>query len=94
MPTEIKQLRDEEGQRTVLLVSGEMFSEDARLLARIAAEAAASTGDSITLDLSDLDLLDSDAAHILRHAADEHRYTIAGTDILLQTAINEAERQA
>ena len=92
MPTEIKQVRDEDAGRTVLLVSGEVFHDDARLLGRIAADVMESTGDRVTLDLSDIDLIDSEAAHILRQLADEAGVTIAGTDALLQTAINEAER--
>jgi anti-anti-sigma regulatory factor len=92
MPTEIKQIRDEAACRTVLRVSGEMFREDALLLGRIADGIAGSTGDAVTLDLADLDLLDSEAAHILRQLAEEQGYALGGMDVFLQTAIDAAER--
>ena len=94
MPTQIKQVRDEEAECTVLLVSGEMFQDDARLVARIAEAVRADTGDKVRIDIAELDLLDSEAAHILRELADEPGFTIEGTDVLLQTAIDEAERHA
>jgi anti-anti-sigma regulatory factor len=92
MPTEIKQVRDETRRRTVLRVSGEMFRDDAELLGRIADGLHRDTLDEITLDLADLDLLDSEAAHILRHLADDHGYELTGTDTLVQHAIDTAER--
>src|SRR5690348_6814921 len=94
MPTEIKQIRDEAARRTVLRVSGEMFRDDAVLLARIAHEVGRDTSDAVALDLSDLDLLDSDAAHVLRQLAEERGFSIEGIDVLIQTAIDEAERHA
>jgi anti-anti-sigma regulatory factor len=94
MPTEIKQVRDETTGRTVLRVSGEMFRDDAELLERIAAEIAQTSGDTVVLDLADLDLLDSDAAHVLRQLADTHGYSIEGLDVLVQSAIDEAERHS
>jgi len=94
MPTEIKQVRDEAGKRTVLRVSGEMFRDDAELLGRIADEIAETTGDLVTLDLADLDLLDSEAAHILRQLAEQQGYALAGMDVFLQTAIDAAERHS
>ena len=93
MPTEIKQIRDEAAARTVLRVSGEMFRDDALLLVRIAEQLCEETSDSVVIDLADLDLLDSDAAHILRRSSEKHGFMIEGTDILLQTAIDEAERR-
>jgi anti-anti-sigma regulatory factor len=94
MPTEIKQIRDESAHRTVLRVSGEMFRDDAVLIARIAHEVGRDTSDAVTLDLADLDLLDSEAAHVLRKLADERGFSIEGTEVLIQTAIDEAERHA
>ena len=94
MPTEIKQVRDEANGRTVLRVSGEMFRDDAELLARIAHDVHLETLEPIALDLADLDLLDSEAAHILRQLAEKDGYTLEGTDVLLQSAIDEAERQS
>jgi anti-anti-sigma regulatory factor len=93
MPTEIKQIRDEEAARTVFRVSGEMFRDDALLLARIAEEVGRETSDSLVIDLADLDLIDSDAAHILRQLSEKSGFSIEGTETLLQTAIDAAERQ-
>lgn len=92
MPTEIKQIRDEAARRTILRVSGEMFREDAELLVRIAHDVGRDTSDAVTLDLSDLDLLDSEAAHVLRQLSEEPGFTIEGIEVLLQTAIDAAER--
>jgi len=94
MPTEIKQVRDETRGRTVLRVSGEMFRGDAELLARIAEDVHRELLEPVALDLADLDLLDSDAAHILRQLADKDGFTLEGTDVLLQSAIDAAERQS
>lgn len=87
-------MRDEARRRTVLRVSGEMFREDAELLARIADEARRATSGAVSLDLSDLDLLDSEAAHVLRQLAEERGFVLEGMDVFLQSAIDEAERQA
>jgi anti-anti-sigma regulatory factor len=94
MPTEIKQVRDEANERTVLRVSGEMFRSDAELLRRIAEDIHRELSEPVALDLGDLDLLDSEAAHILRQLTDQDGFTLEGTDVLLQSAIDEAERQS
>ena len=92
MPTEIKQIRDEAAGRMILRVSGEMFRDDAVLLAKIAEEVGCETSDALVIDLADLDLLDSEAAHILRHLTKKQGLSIEGTDVLLQNAIDVAER--
>jgi len=92
MATEIKQVRDEARHRTILRVSGEMFRSDAELLERIASDITASSGDAITLDLADLSLLDSEAAHILRRLSSGNGLDIEGLDVLVQGAIDDAER--
>lgn len=71
-----------------------MFREDAELLARIADEVRRDTSGAVSLDLSDLDLLDSEAAHVLRQLAEERGFVLEGMDVFLQSAIDEAERQA
>jgi anti-anti-sigma regulatory factor len=92
MPTEIKQVRDETRERTILRVSGEMFRDDALLLERIVDEVVRDTSEPLVIDLADLDLLDTEAAHILRRLAEQQHLSIEGTDVLLQTAIDVAER--
>ena len=93
MPTNIDQIRDAERKVTRLRIDGEMFGVDAALVYRIATCIHADTGDSIILDLADLDLLDSEAATILRDLVDREGYTIEGMEIFLQTVVNNAERQ-
>lgn len=92
MATEINQVRDEARHRTILRVSGEMFRSDAELLERIASDITASSGDAVTLDLADLSLLDSEAAHILRRLSVDNGLRIEGLEVLVQGAIDDAER--
>ena len=92
MPTQITQIRDERRSVTILRVDGEMFSDDAVLLEKIAIEMRGETGDDIILDLADLDFLDSDAAPILRRLASLDGFSIEGIEIFLQNVVNNAER--
>ena len=94
MPTQIKQIWDDSRTSIILRVAGEMLLEDAELLKRIAMDAHTETGDPVILDLADLDFLDSEAAHVLRHLTDLEGFTIEGMEIFLQTVVNEAERHA
>ena len=93
MPTNIDQIRDAESKVTRLRIDGEMFGVDAALVYRIATGIHEDTGDSIILDLADLDLLDSEAASILRDLVDREGFTIEGMEIFLQTVVNDAERR-
>lgn len=92
MPTQITQIGDERRGVTILRVEGEMFSDDAVLLEKIAIEMRSATGDNIILDLADLDFLDSEAAPILRRLASLDGFSIEGIEIFLQTVVNNAER--
>ncbi|MEO6656618.1 MAG: STAS domain-containing protein [Pyrinomonadaceae bacterium] len=92
MPTQITQIRDERRGVTILRVDGEMFSDDAVLLEKIAIEVRGENGDNIILDLADLDFLDSDAAPVLRRLASLEGFSIEGIEIFLQTVVNNAER--
>ena len=92
MPTEIKQVRDEAKGRTILRISGEMFGTDADLLERIVGDIKDSEHASVTLDLADLDLLDSEAAHVLRRLSINDDVEIEGLEVLVQGAIDDAER--
>jgi anti-anti-sigma regulatory factor len=93
MPTEIKQVSNADRGETVLHVSGEMFLEDAALLAKIGSDLRRDTHDLIVLDLADLDLLDSEAAHILRTLSKTEGFRIEGVEIFLQSVVDEAERR-
>ena len=92
MATQITQIDDEAQRRTTLRVEGEMLGDDADLLERICAEIRTATGNRITIDLADLDFLDSEAAPILRRLASRDGYTIEGIEIFLQSVVNDAER--
>ena len=92
MPTQITQ-RESEG-RTFLQVEGEMLVDDAVLLERIATELHDSTRGEVTIDLADLDFLDSDSASVLKRLGSQPGVSIEGLEIFLQSAIDAAERSA
>jgi hypothetical protein len=48
----------------------------------------------VTIDLSDLDFLDSDSAAVLRRLDSRIGIRIEGIETFLQTAVNTAEKQA
>ena len=90
MATQIRQIDDND--KTILRVEGEMHHEDAVLLDRIAIGIRNDTGNSITIDLADLDFLDSEAAPILKRLSDLDGFAIDGIEIFLQAVVNDAER--
>jgi anti-anti-sigma regulatory factor len=92
MPTNIIQTRDARSGVTTLKVDGEMLYDDAVLLEKIAVCMRDETGDDVTIDLADLDLIDSDAASIIRRMGDEAGFAIEGMEIFRQTIVNNAER--
>jgi len=93
MPTQIKQIDDPDRGITIFRVEGDMLFEDAILLGRIAKDHQEDTGNSITIDLADLDFLDSDSAPILKRLESEHGFEIIGTEIFLQSLVNAAEKR-
>ncbi|MGI9035634.1 MAG: STAS domain-containing protein [Pyrinomonadaceae bacterium] len=93
MPTNITQIEDGEGGKTILRVEGEMFADDALLLEKIALEMRADGAKNLTFDLADLDFLDSESASILKRLEREHDFKIEGMEIFLQTIVNEAEHK-
>ncbi len=90
MPTQITQT--ESNGRVLFRIEGDMLVEDALLLEKIAVEIHAESGSKITVDLADLDFLDSDSAPILKRLQGEHGFAIEGMEIFLQSAIDSAER--
>ena len=50
------------------------------------------TGDAISIDLADLDLLDSEAAPILKRIGQQDGIEIVGIEIFRQTIVDSAER--
>ncbi len=93
MATQITQMEDVERGKTVLRVEGEMKYEDAVLLEKIAVEMRGEIGKNLTIDLADLDFLDSDSAPIIKRMEHEHGFEIEGIEFFLQAVINETERR-
>jgi anti-anti-sigma regulatory factor len=91
MPTTITEVEDTERNKRILRVEGSMTRDDAVLLEKIALDMRAHTGENLTLDLADLDFLDSESAPILKRMEHEHGFEIEGIQIFLQTIINEVE---
>ncbi|MFN2501658.1 MAG: hypothetical protein ABR530_06570 [Pyrinomonadaceae bacterium] len=92
MPTQITQIDNVNENRTTLRVEGEMGEDDALLLERIGTEIRNATGNTVLIDLADLDVIDSDAAPILRRLGTTRGFQVHGIEIFLQTVINNAER--
>ena len=93
MPTTLTQIEDVERGKTVLRVEGEMMEQDALLLEKIALDLREQSGNNLTLDLADLDFLDSESAPILKRMQREHGFEIEGVEFFLQSVINETENR-
>jgi anti-anti-sigma regulatory factor len=93
MPTQITQVDDPETGKAIFRVEGQVLRDDAVLLERIANDFAESTGRSVDIDLADVDFIDSEAAPILKRLESDDGIRLTGIEILLQNAVNEAERQ-
>ena len=94
MPTEITQTDAADSNLTILRVCGELMNEDAVVLERVVASIREETGRTIVIDLSGLDFIDSEAAPSLRRVEAREGVSVEGLDILLQSSIDHAERQA
>ena len=94
MPTNIIQTVDETSNRIILRIEGDMLLEDALLLEKIAVGMSGDVDGGLTIDLADLDFLDSESAPVLRRLASENGFTIEGMEIFLQSAIDSAERNS
>ena len=92
MPTNIIQTVDEATNRIILRIEGDMLLEDALLLEKIAVGMRDDEDADVTIDLADLDFLDSESASVLRRLATEKDFKIEGMEIFLQSAIDSAER--
>jgi anti-anti-sigma regulatory factor len=92
MPTNITQVEDTERDKTILRVEGEMFLEDALLLEKIALDMREAIGKNLTLDLADLDLLDSESAPVLKRMEREQHFEIEGLEFFLQKVLDETEK--
>lgn len=93
MPTTIRQIEDVDRGKIVLRVEGEMTEEDAVLLEKIALDLRGQMAKNLTLDLADLDFLDSESAPILKRMEREHGFEIEGIEYFLQTVVTETEKR-
>ncbi len=93
MPTNLTQIEDTERGKTILRVEGEMMEQDALLLEKIALDLREQSGQNLTLDLADLDFLDSDSAPILKRMQTEHGFEIEGIEFFVQTVVSETENR-
>ena len=94
MPTNITQSISEADGHVILRVEGDMMLDDALLLEKLALEMRSHYGRDLTIDLADLDFLDSESAPVLKRLEREHGFAIDGMEIFLQSAIDSAERKA
>ncbi len=92
MATHITQIDDSEHRTTILRVEGEMLLDDALLLERIASDIQTELDTSVTIDLAELDFLDSDSAVVLRRIDNRLGFRIEGIESFVQTAVNSAEK--
>ena len=93
MPTNITEVEDTERGKRILRVEGSMRVEDAVLLEKIALAMRGQSGQNITLDLADLDFLDSESAPILKRMERDYGFEIEGIEFFLQTVVNEVENR-
>ncbi|PYS90420.1 MAG: hypothetical protein DMF64_14965 [Acidobacteria bacterium] len=92
MPTQITQIDDASGAHTILRIAGSLTLADAELLACICTELQAQRDVHITLDLSDLNFLDSDSAAVLARLKQQHGIALEGVHLLVQQVIDQAEQ--
>lgn len=83
---------DVERGKTVLRVEGSMTREDALVLEKVALDMRAHLGKNITIDLADLNFLDSESAPIIKRIERHHGFELEGLEIFLQKAIDDTER--
>ncbi len=93
MPTKITQVEDTERNKSILHVEGELMLDDAILLEKIALDLREQNGSNLTLDLSDLDLIDSESAQIIKRLDKEHGFEIEGIELFLQKVVDETEKR-
>lgn len=92
MPTSMTQVEDLERGKTLLRVEGSLMKEDAVLLEKIVLDMRQQLEKNITLDLADLDFMDSESAPILKRIEREHGFELEGLEFFLQKAVAESER--
>lgn len=92
MATQITQIDLPDRRRTILRVEGDMLLDDAILLEKVVNCMINESGNSVVIDLADLDFLDSESASVLKRLEDRDGIEIEGVEIFLQSAVDMAER--
>lgn len=92
MPTSLTQIEDPERGKMILHVEGSMTYDDAILLEKIVLDMREREGKNITIDLADLNFLDSESAPIIKRIERDHGFELEGLEIFLQKAVDESER--
>ena len=93
MPTQITQIDEAGGARTTLRVAGSLTLADAELLVRICTCLREERGAEITLDLSELDFLDSESAAVLARLNQQQGVTLDGVHLFVQQVIDQTEQE-
>ena len=93
MPTNIRQMEDEDRNKTVLRVEGELMYEDAILLEKIALDLREKSNKNLTLDLADLDFLDSESAPVIKRLESKYGFEVEGLQFFLQKMVEETENR-
>jgi hypothetical protein len=93
MATKITEIEDTERGKTVLRVEGSLEESDALLLEKIALDLREVNGKNLTLDLADLDFMDSDSAPIVKRLEKEHGFEIEGLEFFLQKIVEETAKR-
>lgn len=93
MATKLTQIEDTERGKLVLRVEGELMLEDAILLEKIALGLREENEKNLTLDLADLDFMDSESAPVVKRLEKEHGFEIEGLQFFLQKIVDEAEKR-
>ncbi len=93
MPTQITQLDEAGGAHTTLRIAGSLTRADAELIARICADLQAQRARQITLDLGELDFLDSESAAVLARLKDQHGIILDGVHLFVQQIIDQTEQR-
>ncbi|RMG01600.1 MAG: STAS domain-containing protein [Acidobacteria bacterium] len=94
MPTKITQVEDLERGKMILRVEGSLTLDDAVLLEKIAMEMREGLQRNITLDLADIDFLDSESATVLKRLSQELGFELEGLEFFLQNAISQVEKRS
>lgn len=92
MPTRITQFDDAERSAAVLRVEGSLTVEDAGIIEGVVRELRERGARAITLDLGELDFLDSDSASMLCRLRHDYGVALEGLHLFVQQAIEMAER--